>query len=78
MGLTRELKEMWLFGPLRSLKEGEARANARIEEDAKAVAAIIDSLMKGDGEQKSTEEKPIEEKENQDQTSEEEEDSSEG
>lgn len=56
MSLSRELKEMWLFGPLRSLNEGEASANARIDEDARAVIAIIDSLIKSrDGEQKAAE-----------------------
>jgi hypothetical protein len=55
MSLTRELKEMWLFGPLRSLNEGEARANAQIDEDARAVANLIDDLTKKDGdEEKST------------------------
>lgn len=64
MSLTRELKEMWLFGPLRSLNEGEARANARIDEDARAVIAIMDSLIRnGDGEQKATEEKSTDESE---------------
>lgn len=56
MSLSRELKEMWLFGPLRSLNEGEASANAMIDEDARAVAVILDSIMRnGDGEQKATE-----------------------
>jgi hypothetical protein len=56
MSLSRELKEMWLFGPLRSLNEGEATANARIDEDARAVIAIMDSLIRsGDGEQKAAE-----------------------
>jgi hypothetical protein len=62
MSLTRELKEMWLFGPLRSLQEGEAKAKAKINEDARAVVAIFDSLIKkGDGKQKATEEKTIDE-----------------
>jgi hypothetical protein len=56
MSLSRELKEMWLFGPLRSLNEGEASANARIDEDARAVIAIMDSLIRSrDGEQKAVE-----------------------
>jgi len=63
MSLTRELKEMWLFGPLRSLNEGEARANARIDEDARAVASLIDSLTKKDGDQ----EKPTDDKEDEEQ-----------
>lgn len=46
MSLTRELRELWLFGPLRSLNEGEAEVNAKIEEDAKEVAKLADSLFK--------------------------------
>jgi hypothetical protein len=58
MSLTRELKEMWLFGPLRSLKEGEAKANAKIDEDAKAVAQIMDRLIKnGHDEKKNSDDK---------------------
>jgi hypothetical protein len=70
MSLTRELKEMWLFGPLRSLNEGEARANAQIGEDATAVANLIDSLTKKNEDQ----EKPTEEKEDEDQAGKEKED----
>jgi len=61
MSLTRELKEMWLFGPLRSLNEGEARVNAQIDEDARAVANLIDHLAKKDD----GKEKPTDEKENE-------------
>jgi Surfeit locus protein 5 subunit 22 of Mediator complex len=46
MSLTRELKELWAFGPLRALNEGEAGANAKIEEDSKEVAKLVDSLAK--------------------------------
>lgn len=49
MSLTRELKELWLFGPLRGLNEGEAEANAKIEEDSKEVAKLVDSLVKKEG-----------------------------
>jgi hypothetical protein len=70
MSLTRELKEMWLFGPLRSLNEGEARANRQIDEDATAVANLIDSLAKKDDE----EQKPTEDKEVQEQATKDKED----
>lgn len=70
MSLTRELKEMWLFGPLRSLNEGEACANRQIDEDAMAVANLIDSLAKKDD----AEQKPAEEKQDEEHTGNEKED----
>ena len=42
--LTRELKEMWLFGPLRSIGEGEGEG--KMDEDAKKVGELIEALMK--------------------------------
>jgi hypothetical protein len=51
MMLTRELKELWLFGPLRKLYEGEQEANAQIEQDATRVAELADSLLVNDQEE---------------------------
>ncbi len=44
--LTRELKELWLMGPLRGLGEGEAEANAKMDEDAKKVEEMVRNLVK--------------------------------
>ncbi|RDW59692.1 hypothetical protein BP6252_12779 [Coleophoma cylindrospora] len=41
--LTRELKEMWLFGPLRDIGEGESEGT--IDEDAKKVGEIVEKLL---------------------------------
>jgi hypothetical protein len=46
MSLTSELKQIWLAGPLRRLREGDAEANAKIEVDAKEVAKLLESLVK--------------------------------
>ncbi|PMD21051.1 hypothetical protein NA56DRAFT_645784 [Hyaloscypha hepaticicola] len=42
--LTRELKEMWLFGPLRGIGEGEGEG--KIDEDSKKVGEMVDTLLK--------------------------------
>jgi hypothetical protein len=42
--LTRELKEMWLFGPLRGIGEGEGEG--KMDEDSKQVGAIVDTILK--------------------------------
>ncbi|KAN0095309.1 Mediator complex, subunit Med22 [Hyaloscypha variabilis] len=42
--LTRELKEMWLFGPLRGIGEGESEG--KMDEDAKKVGEMVEALLK--------------------------------
>ncbi|KAH8805616.1 mediator complex, subunit Med22 [Xylogone sp. PMI_703] len=42
--LTRELKEMWLFGPLREIGEGEGEGS--MEEDSKKVGEMVNELLK--------------------------------
>jgi len=42
--LTREMKELWLFGPLRELGEGEEEG--QMAEDAKKVGEKLDALFK--------------------------------
>jgi hypothetical protein len=42
--LTRELKEMWLAGPLRDIKEDEE--DGKMGEDAKKVAEMVDEILK--------------------------------
>ena len=41
--LTRELKEMWLFGPLRGIGEGEGVG--RMHEDSKQVGALVEAIL---------------------------------
>ncbi|KAI9742650.1 MAG: hypothetical protein M1818_003791 [Claussenomyces sp. TS43310] len=41
--LSRELKELWLFGPLRDLGEGDS--NPQMEEDAEKVEKMILRLL---------------------------------
>jgi len=48
--LTRELKEMWLFGPLRGLGEGEEEGG--MEDDAKKVGEMVEALLKRQAERK--------------------------
>ena len=42
--MTRELKEMWLFGPLRGI--GEREGEGKMDEDSKKVGEMVDTLMK--------------------------------
>jgi len=42
--LTRELKEMWLFGPLRGIGEGEGEG--KMDEDSKKVGEMVEALLK--------------------------------
>jgi hypothetical protein len=42
--LTRELKEMWLFGPLRGIGEGEGEG--KMDEDSKVVGEMVEKLIK--------------------------------
>ncbi len=41
--LTRELKEMWLFGKIRDV--GGDQDESKIDEDAKKVGEMVDALM---------------------------------
>jgi len=41
--LTRELKEMWLFGPLRGIGEGEGEGG--MDEDSKKVGEMVEALL---------------------------------
>jgi len=41
--LTRELKEMWLFGPLRGLGEGEE--DGKMGEDVRKVGEMVETLL---------------------------------
>jgi hypothetical protein len=45
--LTRELKEMWLFGQLRGVGEGEGEG--KMDEDSVNVKEIIERLLEKDG-----------------------------
>ncbi|KUJ07084.1 uncharacterized protein LY89DRAFT_691891 [Mollisia scopiformis] len=42
--LTRELKELWLFGPLRGIKEGEGEG--KMDEDSIKVGEMVEALLK--------------------------------
>jgi hypothetical protein len=42
--LTRELKEMWLFGPMRGIGEGEGEG--KIDEDSKTVGEMVEALLR--------------------------------
>jgi len=42
--LTRELKEMWLFGPLRGIGEGEGED--KMDKDSKSVGEMVEALLK--------------------------------
>jgi hypothetical protein len=41
--LTRELKEMWLFGPLRRIHEGEGEG--KMDQDSKVVGGLIEEIL---------------------------------
>jgi hypothetical protein len=42
--LTRELKEMWLFGPLRGIGDGEGEG--KMDEDSQRVGEMVEALLK--------------------------------
>jgi hypothetical protein len=42
--LTRELKELWIFGPLRGIGEGEGEG--AMEEDSKKVEELVAAQLK--------------------------------
>lgn len=42
--MSRELKEMWLFGPLRGIGEGEG--GETIDEDSKKVGEVVEALLR--------------------------------
>lgn len=44
MSLTRELKEMWLFGALRKLGEGEEEGS--MDDDSEQVMAMVQEILK--------------------------------
>jgi hypothetical protein len=46
--LSRELKELWLFGPLRGIGEGEGEG--KIDEDAAKVGEILEGKLRADAE----------------------------
>ncbi|PBP19794.1 hypothetical protein BUE80_DR009385 [Diplocarpon rosae] len=41
--LTRELKELWLFGPLREIKEGEGEG--QMDEDSQRVGELVEGIL---------------------------------
>jgi hypothetical protein len=41
--LTRELKELWLGGPLRKIGEGEGEG--KIDVDSKRVGELVESIL---------------------------------
>jgi len=45
--LTRELKEMWLFGPLRKIGEGEGEGG--MGENVKKVGEMVEGLLQMGG-----------------------------
>lgn len=47
--LTRELKELWMFGPLRGIGEGEGEGE--MEADSKRVAELIEKQLEKKHEQ---------------------------
>ena len=42
--MTRELKEMWLFGPLRGIGDGEGEG--KMDEDSQKVGKMVEALLK--------------------------------
>jgi hypothetical protein len=46
--LTRELKELWLFGPLRDIGEGEGEG--KMDEDSLKVGKIVEHILRNDAE----------------------------
>ncbi|CAG8955057.1 hypothetical protein HYFRA_00007071 [Hymenoscyphus fraxineus] len=44
--LTRELKELWLFGPLRGIGEGEGEG--KMDEDSVKVGGMLESILRKD------------------------------
>ncbi|KAJ5054411.1 uncharacterized protein L3040_000685 [Drepanopeziza brunnea f. sp. 'multigermtubi'] len=42
--LSRELKELWLFGPLRGLEEGEEEG--QMDEDSQKVGEMVEDMLK--------------------------------
>ncbi|TVY39398.1 hypothetical protein LOCC1_G004564 [Lachnellula occidentalis] len=46
--LSRELKELWLFGPLRGIGEGEGEG--KIDEDAARVGELLEGKLRSDAE----------------------------
>lgn len=61
LSLTRELKEMWLFGALRKLGEGEEEGS--MDDDSEQVMAMVQEILKAarekDGAESVVEEKEI-------------------
>ncbi|KAH9209859.1 mediator complex, subunit Med22 [Leptodontidium sp. 2 PMI_412] len=46
--LTRELKELWLFGPLRGINEGEGEGQMNV--DSQKVGELVEAVLKRVGE----------------------------
>jgi hypothetical protein len=46
--LTRELKEMWLFGPLRGIGEGEGEGT--MDDDSRQVGEMVEAVLRKDAE----------------------------
>ncbi|EHL01412.1 putative Mediator of RNA polymerase II transcription subunit 22 [Glarea lozoyensis 74030] len=46
--LTREMKELWLFGPLREIGEGEGEG--KMDEDSVKVGEMVEQILRKDAE----------------------------
>jgi hypothetical protein len=51
--LTRELKELWLAGPLRGIGEGEGEGE--MGEDSKKVQEMVENILRKTSEMKTAE-----------------------
>lgn len=58
MQLTRELKELWLAGPLRKIGEGEN--DDKMAEDSKKVRQMVEDILNKASKLKKAEVTPVE------------------
>ena len=46
LSLSRQLKELWLFGKLDTLRQGGSGGEEKVEEDARAVKQMVEDLLR--------------------------------
>lgn len=49
LSLSRQLKELWLFGKLDTLRQDASGGESKVEEDARVVGGLVEEMLRRSG-----------------------------
>lgn len=47
--MSRQLKELWLFGKLDTLRQDASGGESKVEEDARVVGGLVEEMLRRSG-----------------------------